>query len=44
MINDAFGDAAKVLADVEVEPKKPWISAKTLQYISDRNGARRDHD
>ena len=43
-INDAFGDAAKVLPDVEVEPKKPWISAKTLQYISDRNGARRDHD
>ena len=28
----------------EAEPKKPWVSAKTLQYISDRNVARRDHD
>lgn len=43
-IKKAFGDAAKVLPDVVLEPKKPWISAKTLQYISDRNGARRHHD
>ena len=40
-ISSAMGEAAKVLPQLEVSAKRPWISSKTLALIERRNGARR---
>ena len=44
IILDAFGKAATCLPDMQAVPKRPWVSAKILQLIAERNYMRRHHN
>ena len=41
---DAFGKAATCLPNLQAVPKKPWISAKTLELVMERDDRRRHHN
>ena len=44
VVMDAFGKAATHLPDICAVPRRPWISAKTLQLIAERENMRRCHN